>query len=187
MENYSIIMNLKTDIQFNLLSNAVLDTIADVQKREEHSAQSIPVPTDKQTKIMGSFNIHQAAAVTTEASDDEDNYPNFDSGCTCVLTNSMRNCREVKEHIVAINQAESGVQMMSTHKCRKTYYAEARDGNIHSFEVDALIAPVKYNLIGGRVITNTLKFQVILDEDPNICGIYPRVNGKLLGVEHSLY
>ena len=77
MENYSIIMNLKTDIQFNLLSNAVLDTIADVQKREEHSAQSIIVATDKPKKMMGFFNIHQAAAVTTEASDDEDNYPNL--------------------------------------------------------------------------------------------------------------
>ncbi len=34
--------------------------------------------------------------------------------------------------------------MMSTH------YAEARDGNFHSFEVDALFAPVKQYLIGGQ-------------------------------------
>ena len=71
-------------------------------------------------------------------------------------------------------QAESGVQMMSAHKQKKTYYAEARDGNIYSFEVDALIAPVKQDLIGGRAVANALKFQVILDEDPNICGIYQR-------------
>ena len=75
-------------------------------------------------------------------------------------------------------QAESGVQMMSTHKCKKTYYAEARDGNIHCFEVDALIAPVKQDLIGGRAITNGLKFQVILDQDPNVAGIHPLINGK---------
>ena len=75
---------------------------------------------------------------------------------------------------------------MSTHKCRKTYYAEARDGNIHSFEVDALIAPVKQDLIGGRADTNALKFQVILDEDPNICGICQRISGKLCGVEQSI-
>ena len=62
-------------------------------------------------------------------------------------------------------QAESSVQMMSTHKCKKTYYTEARDWNIHSFEVDALIAPVEQDLIGGRAITNGLKFQVILDEE----------------------
>jgi hypothetical protein len=59
-------------------------------------------------------------------------------------------------------------------------------GNIHSFEVDALIAPVKQDLIGGRAITNGLKFQVILDQDPNICGIYPRTNGKLGDVEQSI-
>ena len=35
-------------------------------------------------------------------------------------------------------------------------------------------------------ITNALKFQVILDEDPNTRRIYPRVNGKLLGVEESI-
>ncbi len=65
----------------------------------------------------------------------------------------------------------------------QNFAAEARDRNIHSFELDALIAPVKQDLIGGREITNALKFQVILDEDPNICGIYPHVNGKLLGLE----
>jgi hypothetical protein len=31
----------------------------------------------------------------------------------------------------------------------KTHYAEARGGNTHSFEVDALIAPVEQDLIGG--------------------------------------
>ena len=98
----------------------------------------------------------------------------------------MCNCKEVEEHAIPINQVESGVQMMSTHKCKKTYYAEAQDGSFHSFEVNALIAPVKQDLIGGRAITNALKFQVILDEDPNICGLYPRVNGKLLGVEESI-
>ena len=76
--------------------------------------------------------------------------------------------------------------MMSTYKCRKTYYAEARDGNIHSFEVEALIVPVKQDLIGGRAVTNGLTFQVILDEDPNICVIYPRVNGTLCGVKQSI-
>ena len=77
--------------------------------------------------------------------------------------------------------------MVSTHKCRKTYYVESRDGNIHAIEVDALIVPsLKRDLIGGRAITNDLDFQVILDRDPNISGIYPRVNGKLCGVEQSI-
>ncbi len=58
--------------------------------------------------------------------------------------------------------------MLSTHKCKMTHIAEAHGGNIHSFEVDTLIAPVEQDLIGGRAITNGLKFQVILDPDPNI-------------------
>ncbi len=99
----------------------------------------------------------------------------------------MRNCRGVEEHIIPISQAESGVRMMSTHKCRKTYYAEARDGNIRSFEVDALIAPTKQDLLGGRAVTDALKFQVILDEEPYICWIYPRINGKLCCVKQSIH
>jgi hypothetical protein len=101
-------------------------------------------------------------------------YPMFDSGCSTVPTSSMLNCRKVEEHVISIMQVESGVQMASTHKCRKTYYLESRDGNIHAIEVDALIVPsLTQNLIGGRAITNDLEFQVILDKDPNIAGIYP--------------
>ena len=74
---------------------------------------------------------HTAAAITLETAQAEDGiiYPMFDSGCSTVLTNSMFNCREVGEHVMSIMQAESGVQMSSTHKCRKTYYVESRDGN----------------------------------------------------------
>ncbi len=41
MDNQSNFMNLKTDIRFNSLSNVVLETIADVQKCDELTAQSI--------------------------------------------------------------------------------------------------------------------------------------------------
>ena len=46
MDKHSIFINLKTDDQFNLLSNAVLEPIAGVQKRKEHSAQGIPKEKD---------------------------------------------------------------------------------------------------------------------------------------------
>jgi hypothetical protein len=35
-------------------------------------------------------------------------------------------------------QAESSLQMMSMHTCKKSYYAEALDGNIHSIVFDAI-------------------------------------------------
>ncbi len=65
---------------------------------------------------------------------------------------------------MSIMQVESGVQMSSTHKCRKTHYAESLDRNIHAIKVDALIVPsFQKDLIGG---TNNLDFQIILDQDP---------------------
>jgi hypothetical protein len=55
-------------------------------------------------------------------------------------------------------------------------------------ELDALIVPfLTQDLIIGRAITNDLEFQVSLDKDPNIAGIYPRFNGKLCSVEQSIH
>ena len=77
---------------------------------------------------------------------------------------------------MSIMQVESGVQMSSTDKCRKTYYDESRDGNIHAIKVNALTVPsLQQDLIGG---TNNLDFQIILDQDPNVAGSYPRINGN---------
>ncbi len=109
-------------------NNADVNFDADVQKREE---LSVPDATRRNLQSMG-LNpiIHSAASITTGNEDAEDIYPNFDLACSIVLANSMLNCRQVKEHSVPIVQAESGVQMHSTLKCNKTFYCEARDGNI---------------------------------------------------------
>ena len=45
MDKHSIFMNLKTDDQSNLLSNAVLEPIADMQKCDELLVQPIPGAT----------------------------------------------------------------------------------------------------------------------------------------------
>ena len=54
----------------------------------------------------------------------------FYSGCSTVLTSSMLNCRKVEEHVISIMRAESGVQMESTHKCRKTHYDPIEGGSV---------------------------------------------------------
>ena len=83
-----------------------MESIAGVQIRKELAAQSILIATDNLLQSTGTVSeIHQAAAVTTGAVDADDNYPNFDTACSTVLTNSMRNCREVEEHLVPIMQA----------------------------------------------------------------------------------
>ena len=85
---------------------------------------------------------------------------------------------------MSIMQVESGVQMSSMHKGRKTCYDESRDGNIHAIKVNALIVPsLQQDLIGG---TNNLDFQVILDQDPNVAEIHPLINGKPYGDEQSI-
>jgi hypothetical protein len=158
---------------------------ADVQKRKELLVQPISDAPSRNLQLMGfSPIIHSAAAITTGNEEADENYPNFDSACLTVLTKSVLNCRQVEKHLVPIMQQESGIRMHSTHKGKKTYYLEARDGSIHSMEFDALIAPsLKQDLVGGRAVTNCLDFQVILDKNPHFCGIYPRFNGKLCGIK----
>ena len=107
-------------------NNADVNFDADVQKREELSVQPIPDATRRNLQSMGFTPIiHSAAAISTGNEEAEENYPNFDSACSTVLTNSMLNCRQVEEHSAPIMQAESGVQMHSTLKCNKTFYCEA--------------------------------------------------------------
>ena len=189
MENHSIIKKC-ADKQSIPLSNADANFNAGMQKCKELSVQPIPGARKNYCRTMGTICAgHSAAAISmgTVQAEDGKILPLFYSGCSTVLTSSMLNCREVEEHVMSIAQAESGVQMSSTHKCRKTYYVESRDGNIHAVEVDALIVPsLKQDLIRGRALTNNLNFQIILDQDPNVAGIYPRFNGELCSAEQSI-
>jgi hypothetical protein len=77
--------------------------------------------------------------------------------------------------------------MSSTPKGRKTCYDESRDGNIHAINVNALIVRLvpltQQDLIGG---TNNLDFQIILDQDPNVAGIYPLINSQPYGDQQSI-
>ena len=172
--------------------DTVVDFDADMMSRQELIAGTILSEEHTRTlKSLGTMDdLHVASAITVAyaAGELEDlNFPNFDSACSVVLTNSMLNCSAVEEHIATIMQAESGAKMSSSHKCKKTYYVASRSGNIIALEFDALIVPhLKQDLIGGRAVTNGMDFQVFLDKDPNVCGIYPRVDGKLCSIEDSI-
>ena len=123
----------------------------------------------------------------TAQAEDGDIYALLDSGYSTVLTNSMLNCRKVEEHVISTMQAESGVQMASTHKCRKTHYVKSRDDNICAIESDALNVPLlKQDLNEGRTDTNGLNSQVILDKNTDIRRIYPRIDSKLYGDEQFI-
>ena len=92
-------------------NNADVNFDADVQKRKEPLAQPKSDGLSRNRESMGfSPTIHSAAAISTGNEEAEENYPNFDSACSTVLTNSMLNCRQVKERTSSIMQAESGVK-----------------------------------------------------------------------------
>ena len=94
-----------------------MESMAGVQLRKELVAKSILIATDYLLQSTGTVSeIHQAAAVTTGTIDADDIYPNFDTACSSMLTNSMRNCREVEEHVAPIMQAESGCQRTSARR-----------------------------------------------------------------------
>ena len=159
---------------------------AGMQKCKELSVQPIPGARKNYCRTMGTICAgHSATAISmgTVQAEDGKILPLFYSGCSTVLTSSMLNCRKVEEHVISIMQAESGVQMESTHKCRKTHYVKSRDGNIRAIESDALNVPLlKQDLNEGRTDTNGLNSQVILDKNTDIRGIYPRINSKPYGV-----
>ena len=120
------------DSQYNHSNDADVNFDVDVQKRKQPLTQPTSDASTRNLQSMGFTPIiHSAAAITTGNEEAEENYPNFDSACSTVLTNSMLNSRQVQEHSVPIMQAESGVRMHSTHKGKKTYYLEARDGSIY--------------------------------------------------------
>ena len=83
-------------------NNADVNFDADVQKRKELSVQPIPDATRRNLQSMGFTPIIHSAAAMSTGNPAEENYPNFDSACSTVLTNSMLNCRQVEEHSVPI-------------------------------------------------------------------------------------
>ena len=105
MENLSIIMKYYDDQSISFLSiimkyyddqsislsNADVNFIVDVQKREELLVQPIPGATMNCNRSTEIAEKHSAAAITMETVQAEvgDNYPMFESGYSTVLTNSI--------------------------------------------------------------------------------------------------
>ena len=162
---------------------------AGMQICKELSVQPTPGATTnchRSMEIIPKRHLAKPPMETAKA-EDGDIYAVLDSGYSTVLTNSMLNCRKVEEHVISTMQAESGVQMASTHKCRKTHYVKSRDGNIRAIESDALNVPLlKQDLNEGRTDTNGLNSQVILDKNTDIRRIYPRIDSKLYGDEQFI-
>ncbi len=181
VENHSIIKKC-ADKQSISLSSADVNFNSCMQKCKELSVQPIPGARKNYCRTMETICAgHSAAAISmgTVQAEDGKIQPLFYSGCSTVLTSSMLNCRKNEDHVISIMQAESGVQMASTHKRRKTHYVKSRDSNIRAIESDALNVPfLNQDLSEGRTNTNDPNSQVILDKNTDIRGIYPRINSN---------
>ena len=85
------------DTQYTHSNDADVNFDADVQKRKELLAQPTSDVLARNIQSMGFTPIiHSAAEITTGNQEAEENYPNFDSAYSTVLTNSMLNCRQVR-------------------------------------------------------------------------------------------
>ncbi len=63
--------------------------------------------------------------------------------------------------------------MMATHVCCKTYFVENRVGDMVSITTSAIyVKGFVQDLIAGKSL-NQEKIRIILDEDPDVSGLYP--------------
>jgi hypothetical protein len=63
--------------------------------------------------------------------------------------------------------------MKSTHICTKTYFVRNQTGGLVTITVPALfVKGLPQDLLGGKSV-NRENILVILDLDPDICGLYP--------------
>jgi hypothetical protein len=92
----------------------------------------------------------------------------------------------VVEKLVRVEMAENGTSMKATHVCMKTYFLKNRSGEVVSLTVPALyVKSVNQDLLSGKAC-NKIGVRIILDEDPDISGLYPLDKEKQQHLEESI-
>ena len=67
---------------------------------------------------------------------------------------------------------ENATSMKATHDCMKTYFLKNRSGEVVSLTIPALyVKSVNRDLLSGKAC-NKIGVRIILDEDPDISGLY---------------
>ncbi len=76
--------------------------------------------------------------------------------------------------------------MKATHVCMKTYFLQTREGEVVSLTVPAnYVTSANQDLLRGKAC-NKIGVRKILDEDPDISGLYPLDKEKQQHVEESI-
>ncbi len=103
-----------------------------------------------------------------------------DGGASDTLASSLiyHDATDVEEKLTIIETADGVEQMSSNHKCIKTYIIKKSMGETVPITVPALfVKGLPQDLIGGKSV-NKMNICVILDDDPDICGLYPLIKEK---------
>jgi hypothetical protein len=107
-----------------------------------------------------------------------------DNGATTSLSSSFLNCTEITERAVAIDTAQDGTVMMTTHVCLKTYYVRDQTGELRPITTKTFVVnKLKHDLLSGKML-NKAGYRIILDEDPEESGVYA-VNDEKICVSKS--
>jgi hypothetical protein len=121
----------------------------------------------------------------TEESTDE-SLGVMDCGASITITGSLINCVDVEEHKTIIETAKEGESIVATHTCRKTYFVKNRVGDMVFITTSALyVKGFVQDLIAGKSL-NREKIRIILDEDPDVSGLYPLNDQKEARYQDSI-
>ena len=98
----------------------------------------------------------------------------MDSGSTTTLTSSSHNCENCVPINIKILLAKKNQTMDAKFKCTKAYYFRNRSGTLQKITTSAYIVPdLQTDLIGCKNLTKQ-GYRIILDEDPDISGVYQK-------------
>ena len=76
--------------------------------------------------------------------------------------------------------------MISTHVCTKTYLVRNRTGEVVTYTVPSLfVRGLPQDLLGGKSV-NRQNIRVILEANPDMCGLYPLDKDKEQHYQYSI-
>jgi hypothetical protein len=96
----------------------------------------------------------------------------MDCRASITITGSLLNCVDVEEHKTIIDTAKEGESIMATYVFRKTFFVKNRIGDMVSITSAIYVKGFVQYLTAGKSL-NREKIQIILDEDPDVSGLYP--------------
>ena len=118
--------------------------------------------------------------------DEDKGYLCTDCRASITITGSLANTTDVVERRVMIDMAESGATMYASHSCMKTHFVKDRTGQTVSITTPALYVKTANQDLLSCKKCNKIGIRVILDEDPDISGLYMLDRDREQHIEDSI-